>query len=198
MTGDALRLGIFGGSFDPPHRAHVAAILWALQSGEVDRVLVVPAARHAFGKAHRAPFADRVAMCRLAVCEFAQGLVEVLDIEGQRGGVSYTVDTVRALAAMRPGATFRLIVGSDIVADLAQWHESAALLALAPPLVVPRIVEGAPDERLGLRPGALPMLSSTTVRTRAARGESITDLVPHRVADYMRRHGLYAAERDAP
>lgn len=186
-----MRLGIFGGTFDPPHRAHAMAVLWALQSGEVDRVLVVPMARHPFGKDPAAPFAERVAMCRLLVAEFAADCVEVSDIEGRREGVSYTIDTVRHLAAERPGVALRLVVGTDIIDDLPRWREGEELVRLAPPLVVPRIVEDARDERLGLRPGALPMLSSTLIREMLARGQDVDHLLPRRIADRIRERKLY-------
>ncbi|MBI5153815.1 nicotinate-nicotinamide nucleotide adenylyltransferase [Candidatus Poribacteria bacterium] len=180
-----MRLAIFGGTFDPPHMAHVMAVAWALHSGEVDRVLVVPAARHAFGKQPAAPFADRIEMCRLAVSVFAPGLVEVLDIEGRREGTSYMVDTVRELQLERAGDSFRLLVGSDIVPDLPKWRESGTVLRLAPPLVVPRQGEGA------AMPGALPMLSSTFVREALARGEDIAGLAPYGVLKYVAVHVLY-------
>ncbi|MDK2971259.1 MAG: nicotinate-nucleotide adenylyltransferase [Candidatus Sumerlaeota bacterium] len=185
------RIGIFGGSFDPPHRAHAAAILWALQSGEIDRVLMIPAARHAFGKQHTASFEQRASMCHLAVAEFAPGLVEVSRIEGERTGVSYSIDTVEELARLHPEASFRLLVGTDILDDLGAWHRGGELLRLAPPLVIPRIVEHSAHPERGVRPGALPMLSSTTIRERAARSEDISLLVPSRVARFIADQGLY-------
>lgn len=186
-----MRIGFFGGTFDPPHFAHAAAVLWALQCGEVDRVLVVPTARHAFGKEPDASFAHRIAMCRLAMADFGESLVEVSTIEGERDTVSYTVDTLRELRAWCPGATWRLIVGTDIVDDLPKWRESDAIQKMAPPLEVPRIVDDIQDASRGVRPGALPMLSSTTVRDRLASGQDISGLVPARVVAYMREQGLY-------
>jgi nicotinate-nucleotide adenylyltransferase len=136
-----MRFGIFGGTFDPPHLGHAMACLWALETGEVDRVLMIPTARHAFGKQPAAGFDHRLAMCRLAARHLGEH-VEISDIEGRREGVSYMVDTLRALAADRPGATFRLLVGTDIVGDVPKWRESAEILRLAPLLVLPRLLPG--------------------------------------------------------
>jgi nicotinate-nucleotide adenylyltransferase len=185
-----VRTGIFGGTFDPPHLAHTMAVVWALESGEVDRVLVIPTARHAFGKEPLAGFDDRMAMCRLAMASLAPGLVEVNPVESERDAVSYMVDTVRLLAGRHPVDTFRLVIGSDIVADLPKWRESAALVRLAPPLVVPRIVPGSAE--FGPRPGALPMMSSSEVRRLLASGAPAAGMVPARVLDYMRAGGLYS------
>ncbi len=185
-------LGIFGGTFDPPHRSHAAACLWALQTGAIDRVLMIPTARHAFGKEPGASFAQRLEMCRLAVEPFAPGLVEVSDIEGRREGVSYMIDTVRALEAERPGDAFRLLVGSDILDDLPKWRESEKLLRLAPVLEIPRIAVESLGPPHGLRPGALPMLSSSTVREMIARGEDVSALVPEKIAKYIIENSLYS------
>ena len=180
------RLGVFGGTFDPPHRSHVFAVLWALQSGEVDRVLIVPTAEHAFGKHPAASFVHRAAMCRLAVQELADGLVEVSEIEGRREGTSYMVDTLRALHAEHAGSTLRLIVGSDILGEMDQWREPLEVQRLAPLLVVPRLGHAEGDDL-----GQLPRLSSTHVRRILESREDASALVPHRVLTYIRANGLY-------
>jgi nicotinate-nucleotide adenylyltransferase len=182
-----MRFGIFGGTFDPPHLGHAMACLWALETGEVDRVLMIPTARHAFGKQPAAGFDHRLAMCRLAARHLGEH-VEISDIEGRREGVSYMVDTLRALAADRPGATFRLLVGTDIVGDVPKWRESAEILRLAPLLVLPRLL---PGDRPEARPGALPAVSSTVVRA-ALRGHGSTgELIARSVRDYITANRLY-------
>jgi nicotinate-nucleotide adenylyltransferase len=183
-----MRLGVFGGTFDPPHRSHVFAVLWALQSGEVDRVLMVPTAEHAFGKQPTASFQHRLEMCRLAVREIAEGLVVVSDTEGRRQGTSYMVDTLRALEAEHPGAPLRLIVGSDILGEMHLWREPEEVKRLAPLLIVPRLGHADGDEL-----GQLPRLSSTDVRRVLEAGDDASHLVPHRVLEYIRAHGLYSA-----
>lgn len=189
--------GILGGSFDPPHRAHVMVAAWALMEGTLDRIVVIPTARHAFGKRAGASFCDRVAMCRLAFSIFREGTVAIDDIEGRRAGTSYMIDTLRELAERHPGVAFRLVVGSDVEADLAKWREADEVRRHAPPLVVPRQLDhgDAPPSK----GGALPALSSSDVRRALEQGAPIDHLVPAAVAHYIREYGLYGtAVRPAP
>lgn len=187
MAVGAIRtLALYGGTFDPPHVAHAMAVHWLLMQPGIDGVLVVPAAQHAFGKEPGAPFEHRLAMVRLAVAHLDPERVETSDIEGRRDGTSYTIDTVRTILRERPGVALRLAIGSDNLKDLPKWRESAELRRLAPPVVVPRIVSAG-----DVRPGALPMVSSTHVRELLAGGEDAAGLVPAAVMEYVRRHGLY-------
>lgn len=185
MTGSP-RLGIFGGTFDPPHLGHVLACLWALESGEVDRVVLVPVGRHAFGKQPVASFEHRLAMCRSAVARLAAS-VEVSDIEGRREGVSFMVDTLRALKAER-GCPMRLLTGTDVAAEVQKWREPEAVLELAPLLEIPR---PRPGERFDDRPGALPPISSTDVRRALAGDLPVTLFLSHPVREYIAAQGLY-------
>ncbi len=181
-----MNIAVFGGTFDPPHCSHMATVLWLLQHPEVDRVVVVPTAHHPFGKEPAAAFRHRVEMCRLAVSRFAQGLVEVSGIEGEREKPSYTIDTVREFMRLNPEARFRVAMGSDIVGDLPKWHEGDELVRIAPPLEVPRITA-----EHSARTGAIPMLSSTDIRERLAGGGNVTGLIPARVVEYISQHNLY-------
>lgn len=193
METTTITWGLFGGSFDPPHRAHVLVVAWALMEGLLDRVAVIPTARHAFGKQPGAPFADRVAMCERAFSIFPEQRVVVDPIEGRREGTSYMIDTLRELERRHPGVAFRLIVGSDVADDLPRWREGEEVVRRAPPIVVPRqlVTEGdsAPT------PGALPLLSSTDVRRALETGNDIGPLVPRAVADYIRARGLYGTDQ---
>lgn len=182
-----MRIGLFGGTFDPPHCAHTMAMLWALQSGELDRLFVIPTARHAFGKEPAASFEHRLEMCRLAIRDFAAGLVQVTPIEAERDGTSFMIDTVRQLEGLFPGTQWRLVVGTDVAGELPKWRESGELLRVAPPLVVPRLIEDGSAPA----PGALPMLSSSLVRARALSGDGIDALVPMRVVEYIEKNKLY-------
>jgi nicotinate-nucleotide adenylyltransferase len=175
---------VFGGSFDPPHLAHVMMVAWALSCQDVDRVLVVPCFRHRFGK-ESAPFEHRVRMCRLAFKPFGRRCA-VSRIEEELGGVSVTLRTLKALRRRLPGASFRLLVGSDILAEKGQWHRFDAVEALAPLLVVGR--SGASPQDPGT---ALPDISSSTVRQLVAEGKPFQHLVPADVAVYVVLHRLY-------
>jgi len=183
-----MRIGVFGGGFDPPHICHALACHYVLATADVDLVLVVPCFRHPFGK-RMAPFPDRLAMCRLAFAG-PGSRVEVSDIESRLGGFSYTVETLCALKAERPRDRFRLIVGSDILGETAQWKSFDQVQRLAPLLVVPR---GASAQ--GGLAFAFPDLSSTEIRAALARGEDVSGVIPRRVLSYIRRKGLYPSPR---
>ncbi|MFO0683086.1 MAG: nicotinate (nicotinamide) nucleotide adenylyltransferase [Sandaracinus sp.] len=178
-------VGVFGGAFDPPHAGHVLLAAYALSVAPVARVLVVPTFRHPFGK-DMAPYDDRIAMCEAAFAPLAG--VRVSRIEETLEGASYTVRTLEALHAAMPGASFRLLVGSDVLPETPRWREWDRVVSLAPPWVVGRSgsesIEDAPD---------LPAISSTLVRARYARGESVERLVPRSVDALVRARGHYGA-----
>jgi nicotinate-nucleotide adenylyltransferase len=179
------RIGLLGGSFNPPHLGHllIAAAVYAVE--EIDHLWVLPTASHAFGK-ELAPFADRVRMCHLAFRHLAGGAA-VLDLEERLPKPSYTVNLLRALHALRPGIKPVWIAGSDVLAELPRWREPEVVQTLARFVVVPRKgYEGG--ARLGIE---LPMLSSTDVRTARRRGESIEGLVDREVLAYVDRRDLY-------
>jgi len=188
-------VGLFGGSFNPPHIGHVLAAAYVLSAGLVERVIAVPVFSHALGKS-LAPFPARVAMARLAF-EWLPG-VEVSDVEQELGSPSRTLRTIQALSARHPDWQLRLLVGSDILGELHQWHAYAEIERLAPPLILPR--PGAPDpSRPGEAARILPDISSTEVRASldaAARGDSegaaeLQRVVPAPVLAYIREQGLY-------
>ena len=177
-------LAVFGGSFDPPHVAHVLVAAWARATGAVDRVLVVPAFAHPFGKKSVA-FEHRLAMCRIAMESFP--FAEVCDIEKEVGD-GRTLYTVEALQKRHPDASFRLLIGSDILAGAHRWHRWDELVTLAPPLVVGRsgyAHTGTPDAL------DLPALSSTQLRARIGAGEATEGRLAFGVANYIETHGLY-------
>ena len=183
---NGIRIGVFGGSFDPPHRAHVELVRHVLGSGEIDRVWVVPVFAHAFGK-QLAPFEDRMEMCRLAFADVAN--VEVSSIESTLPVPNYTLTTLGALVAAHPNASWRLLVGGDVLARLDEWHRIEEVKALAPLLVMGRVGhegEGAPA-------AVLPDISSTEVRALVAeaREATLSQFVPVPVAEYISKHGLY-------
>lgn len=178
-----LRLGVFGGTFDPPHYGHVMACLYALECGTIDRLHVVPTARHPWGKQPTHSFADRLEMCRLALRRLG-GDVVVDAREGERDGPSYMIDTLESLAADFPGASLRLVVGTDVASTVAQWHRGEELLRRAPLLVVPRLDATRP---LADQVGALPLLSSSDVREALRSGRGIEALVPAPVREFLNR-----------
>jgi nicotinate-nucleotide adenylyltransferase len=183
-----VRVAVFGGSFNPPHIAHVAACRLVLAGGEVDRVLVVPAFKHPFAK-ELAPYEDRVTMCELAMGEVPGATVS--RVEADLGGESRTLHTVEHLSAMHPDWRLRLVIGADILAETPKWFGFDAITTLAPPLVLGRAGVEAP----GAGPTVLPGVSSTSVRQAVARGawDEAAKLVPGEVLTYIREKGLYGA-----
>jgi len=187
---------VFGGSFDPPHLAHVMMAAIALSSHDVEKVLVVPCFHHRFGK-HSAPYEHRVEMARRAFEIFGDGCT-VSTVEEDLGGTSMTLHTLEELARRSPGATWRLLVGSDILSQKEQWHRFDEVERLAPLLVVGR--EGYPRpgseaKRLMPRHGwvELPDISSSEIRKLVSEGCAYAHLVPARVVEHIEEHGLYKA-----
>lgn len=190
---ERVTVALFGGSFNPPHVGHVLSVAYARSAGLVEHVVCVPVFAHALGK-QLAAFEHRVEMARLAF-EWLPG-VEVSRIEERLGTPSRTLDTIVALEVEHPNWDLRLMVGSDILGELHQWHAFAEIARRAPPLVLPRA--GAdPSSAL---PRLLPEVSSTDVRARlgawAGNGSAtappeLEAMVPRAVLAYVRAHGLY-------
>lgn len=175
---------VFGGSFDPPHVAHVLAAAYVLAAHGVARVLVTPTAAHAFGK-RLTSFEHRLRMCELAFAPLRA--VETCAIERELPQPSYTLNTLQALAARYPDVQLRIVLGADLQAETHAWHDFAGICAISPPLWIGRQGHVSPAGE-----PALPDISSTEVRRRLIAGETTTGLLSPAVADYIRDHDLYA------
>jgi len=184
---------VLGGTFDPVHTGHLVAAVNVRHALALDRVLLV-VANHPWQKTGRriTPAADRLAVVRAAVAGTAG--VEASAIEVDRGGESYTADTLEALAA--PGRELFLIVGADVAAELHTWRRPDVVAARATLVVVSR--GGTPDVDLGppwrvehVRIPALE-ISSSDLRSRAADGRPLDHLVPLAAIACIRERGLYA------
>ncbi len=196
-----MRLGIFGGTFNPPHLGHLICAQEAhLQLG-LDAVMLVPARIPPHKALDDEPGpGHRLELCRLAAAGDAR--LDVSDLEMRREGPSYTVDTLKELHSQTPDTELFLIVGGDVAAGLPSWHDPERVLALARPAVAKRhgVSRSSVQSALqALRGGEraeffrMPRIdiSSTMVRARAHAGEPIRYLVPDAVADYIIEHGLY-------
>ena len=178
-------VALLGGSFNPPHIGHLLAAHVVRALEPVDQVWFVPAAHHPFGKP-LIDFGHRMAMCEL-MCRDASGWLAVSDIEATLGGPGYTVDTLRALHRRFPDRRWTLVIGSDIVGELPQWHEVAEIRRLARILVLNRA--GHPSfDAIG---PPLAKVSSTEVRAALAAGRGGEGLVHREVLAYIERNGLY-------
>ena len=191
----AQRIGLFGGSFDPVHSAHLALAQVALAQLQLDSVRWVPAGQ-AWQKARPMTGAEhRAAMVQLAIADEPRFTLERCELD--RSGPSYTLDTVRELQAAEPGARWFLIIGQDQYAALHTWRDWPQLLQRVTLAVANRpgaaLLANAQVHAAGHQPVALPMLdiSSTEIRQRVLRGLPIGRLVPAAVARYIDRHHLY-------
>ncbi len=187
-------IGIYGGSFDPVHNGHVQIAEAALSQLRLDVLLFIPNARSPLKlSGPSASFQDRVAMLRLAIRDYDS--FQVSDIEGRRGGTSYTVDTLRVLSQEYQGARFYFIVGSDALRELHLWREHEEIRELTRLAFVVRPGSESASHDLGDTQITLdPMdVSSTAVRDRIRNGLPIDGLVPSAVADYIAARRLYSA-----
>lgn len=190
-----MRIGVFGGSFDPPHIGHLLAASDAFEALALDRLILMPAAVQPFkaGQAGATPD-QRLAMVRLLAADDPR--FEVSAIEIDRGGLSYTVDTLTAVASAWPAAELFLLVGADVPASFAKWRAPERIAQLATIVVLERSGE-APE--LGGLPGTWRALatrridiSSTEIRQRVRDGKSIRGFVPDAVARFIAAERLYA------
>lgn len=201
------RIGLFGGTFDPPHVGHVAALRAVSAALSLDRLLLVVANDPWQKSSSRAitPADDRFAMAQ-ALAEGIPG-VEASRMEIDRGGPSYTVTTVEALTAEalasgKPAPQIYLVIGADLLADLGTWERADDLRALVtlavvsrPPTTTGRPGATAPGWRLEWVDGPLVDVSSSAVRDVLERGGPVDELVPAAVMHCIRRRDLYAVGR---
>jgi nicotinate-nucleotide adenylyltransferase len=189
------RVGIFGGSFDPVHNAHLALAKLALEQMKLDEVRWIPVCQSSQKTRKLSAAADREAMVRLAIADEPRFVLDRIEL--RRRGVSYTLDTVRELAAAEPGTEWVLIIGQDQYATLHTWRDWRELVAQVTLAIANRPdVAATVNEQIAPVPHqivTLPMMdiSSTEVRRRVAAGESIASLVPPAVARYIEHRQLY-------
>lgn len=191
-----MKIGFMGGSFDPVHHGHLVAAQDALERGGLNRLVFVPAAQAPLKPgAVQASAEARLAMLREAVK--GDGRFEVLDYELHKGGVSYTVDTVRHLRTLFRGAELAWVIGADQVERLHQWREIGELARMVEFVVLgrPGWPRGDRTDIPGLRmrwcDGHLVELSSTEIRERIRTGLPVDWMIPHKTVEYIRETGLY-------
>ena len=187
MTRSGREVALLGGSFNPPHVAHVMAAYWTLATQGVSEVWLLPAYQHPFGKS-LVPYQDRVRMCELAA-ESVRG-VQVCTAESELAEdplVGRTSRTLEHLVEKHPTFRFALVIGADIVGETDRWYQWDRVKRLARVIVVGR--QGHPAGA-GQEP-LLPAVSSTDIRSRIERNESVSALVPARVLRFIEERGLY-------
>ncbi len=201
-----MRVGFFGGSFDPPHRGHLAAALAAADRFGLERVLLAPTARQPLKPdGPVASFADRLEMVRL-LCEGSAGLeASAVDAPADDGQPNYTIDTLRRLQGMfGVGETIFVIVGVDAFLGLRRWRSSEELLGAAEWIVVTRPgfsherlaelkLNKAERDRVHLLGGVAEEVSATQIREALREGLDCEGLLPAAVLTYIRERHLYGA-----
>jgi nicotinate-nucleotide adenylyltransferase len=186
-----VRLGIFGGSFDPPHVGHLLLATDALEALRLDRLIFVPAAVQPLKAGQRAAEPrHRLAMVTLITDGDPRFAVDPVEIE--RDGLSYTVETLAAFAERHPEAKRFFLVGMDVLASFAQWRDPERVLRLATLAVMQRDGETGqlPDGAVRVETRRVDV-SSTEIRERVRTGRPIRGFVPEAVAGYIAEHGLY-------
>lgn len=192
-----MRIGIFGGSFDPIHIAHLILAEQCREQGQLDTVLFIPAPRppHKHNSTV-ASFNDRVAMIRLAITGHPQFVVDTC--EQDRQGLSYTVDTLRYLHQRDPGNEWFLLLGGDSVRDLELWREPHGIANQCKLLIVQRpgiqAILPPPYFQYQIIDSPLIDVSSTAIRNKLAAGHSVCFLLPASVEEYVRAKNIYATE----
>jgi nicotinate-nucleotide adenylyltransferase len=188
------RLGLFGGSFDPVHLGHLLVAQAAREELRLDRLVFIPAAQSPFKPNNQpSPPNQRLRLLRLALAGW--DWCEIDEQEIQRGGLSYTIDTVRDYARRFSQAELFYLVGADLLSQLPKWREASELAALIKFVVIPR--PGQTEARLpepfhGTMLKGFPLaISSSQIRARVKAGWPLEPLVPAAVAEAIRNNGLY-------
>jgi len=194
-----MKVGLFGGSFNPPHLAHLIVAELVREQFGLDQVLWIPALIPPHKRESRLASAEhRLEMTRLAVA--SNPAFAVSDLELRRSGVSYTVDTVRTLQTANPSVSYFLIIGGDSFRGFSSWYRPQEILERVPLIVYERGGRARAEMDTSLK-GRVCFadapridISSTAIRERCAQGRSIRYLVPEPVREYIIMRGLYREE----
>ncbi len=189
-----MKIGLFGGSFDPVHCGHLLVAQAAMEELGLDQILFIPAAQSPF-KAGFNPTSPRVRLRLLRLALAGRPAFQVEPMELERGGISYTMDTIDHLRRQNPEAELLWLIGADHVATLPLWRDSARLATQVEFVVIPRpgVEKGEPPDgfRLHWLRGWPLGISSSLIRERAAQGKSLNQMVPDAVAAAILSENLY-------
>lgn len=189
------KLGIFGGSFDPPHIGHLVEAQFAAEELGLDKVLFIPTGEHPL-KPQAASAEHRLEMTKLATSD--NPLFEISDIEIQRKGKSYTIDTIHQIQKLFSPKELYLLVGIDNVEIFFKWHRIDEILDSCKVVVLSRLTNDdyvlLPSllEKIMILDSPIIEISSTEIRERVEDGASIRYLVPDSVREYITKQGLYS------
>ncbi|TMG30306.1 MAG: nicotinate (nicotinamide) nucleotide adenylyltransferase [Chloroflexi bacterium] len=200
MRGPRMKLGVLGGTFDPIHLGHLAAAEAAVECADLDQVVFVPTGTPPHRPRAMASGEQRLEMCRLATA--GDPRFTVSNIELERTGPSYTLDTLLALRGANPHAEMFLVLGWDAASQLRSWYRPDEVLGLAPVIVITRPGRAAPTiddvktagldpARVILCPRPTPSVSGSELRRDLMAGRPVAGRVPDAVEHYIATHHIY-------
>lgn len=185
-----MKIGIFGGTFDPIHFGHIQLALSLFEQAGLDKIFWIPAKINPLKTENPVLPNHRLQMLKLALEDLPS--FKILDIEIHREGPSYTIDTLQLLKKEYPQTTFRLILGEDTLPQFPKWKSPEEIVKIAPPLVGTRSLEEiqCPFQKI-----MTPFLeiSATDIRARLSKHLYCGHLLPAKVLDYITLHGLYSS-----
>ncbi|MFD0996098.1 nicotinate-nucleotide adenylyltransferase [Pseudoclavibacter chungangensis] len=193
------RVGIMGGTFDPIHHGHLVAASEVAKVFELDEVVFVPTG-NPYKKTNVSSSEHRYLMTVIATASNPSFRVSRVDID--RGGPTYTIDTLRDVRRLLPDADLFFITGADAITQILQWKDAQEMFDVAQFVAVTRpghelVLDGLPTDRVSVLEVPALAISSTDCRARARRGFPIWYLVPDGVVQYVAKHHLYQAEEVA-
>ncbi len=200
MTSRRARVGVMGGTFDPLHNGHLVAASEAAARFDLDEVVFVPTGQPSFKQHEHVSTAEhRYLMTVIATASNPRFTVSRVDID--RPGLTYTVDTLRDVQALRPDAELYFITGADAIEQILSWKDAGKLWGMAHFVAVSRpghhlTIEGLPADGVTMLEIPALAISSTDCRRRAAAGQPVWYLVPDGVVQYIAKHGLYRGQHD--
>jgi nicotinate-nucleotide adenylyltransferase len=197
------RVGVFGGSFDPPHNAHLALASTAIAALKLDVLHIIPTGQAAYKTRTLSPAAHRLAMAHLAFATLPAAQVDSRELH--RAGYSYTIDTLHELAAQYPKAQLHLVMGGDQFAHFGAWHRFSEIPQIATLCIAQRDHLTLTSAKIGVNmpnslsfeahPVRLDMpsmaVSATDIRQKIALHQDVSHLLAPAVAQYIAEHGLY-------
>lgn len=192
------RIGVMGGTFDPIHHGHLVAASEVQDVFNLDEVIFVPTSTQPFKRGRRVTDPEhRYLMTVIATASNPRFTVSRVDID--RGGTTYTIDTLRDLSKQRPGAQFFFITGADALEKILQWKDVDQLFEMAHFVGVTRpghefVTEGLPHDHISLLEVPAMAISSTDCRGRVHSGSPVWYLVPDGVVQYINKYQLYRGE----
>lgn len=176
-----MKIALFGGSFNPPHQGHVEVAKSIIDSKKFDELWVLPCLAHAFQKA-LAPYPDRIAMCRLAFEPLSPKIIVKKTEEEIQNTQGWSILTLRYLHQENPQHDFYWLMGSDLIQEKNRWKDFDE---------IEKITTLYPIPRAGIEISPFPNISSTEIRNKISKCESLADLVPKEVEVYIQARGLY-------